>query len=64
MFIYIVLLFIYVNCLFVYFYIKLSEKDSEIDEIYDMYYDLYNGQVSKDEKKIKEHKSIGKVIKF
>lgn len=52
MFLLIIILFICLSGLFIFFYLKYQEIDKELDELYDLYYELTNYS-SKNDKKCK-----------
>lgn len=57
MLVFMILLFIFVCCISVYFYYLLQEKDREIEELFDLYYEYV-------EKDLKKEFSKSKVVRL
>lgn len=57
MFVFMIFLFIFVCCISVYFYFLLQEKDREIEELFDLYYEYV-------EKDFKKEFSKSKVVRL
>ena len=51
--------FLFTCCIAVFFYIQLKDKEDDINELYDMYYKLYEFKENNNKQKNK-----GKVINF
>ena len=56
----IILLFILICCEFIFFYRKILSMDREIEELYDMYYDLYMPKKYKKGKITVLNRKVGK----
>lgn len=55
-----IILFILICVVFIFYYIKLLSVDREIEELYDMYYDIYAPRNEKKGKITVLNKKVGK----
>ena len=55
-----IILFILICCVFIFYYIKLLSVDREIEELYNMYYEIYTPRNKKKGKITVLNRKVGK----